>query len=58
MHTGFNGDRLFVMNDAGEIYYSGTGVNGLSTVSSFTQIGSEDGFTDAFCIGTGIVAHK
>ena len=27
-------------------------------VSSFTQIGSEDGFTDAFMIGLGIVAHK
>ena len=58
MHTGFNGDRLFVMNDAGEIYYAGLGLNGLSTVSSFTQIGSEDGFTDAFMIGNGLVAHK
>jgi len=58
MHTGFNGDRLFVMNDAGEIYYSGTELNGLSRVSAFTQIGSEDGFTDAFMIGLGIVAHK
>ena len=27
-------------------------------VSSFTQIGSEDGFTDAFMIGNGLVAHK
>ena len=58
LSTGQNGDRLFAMNDSGEIYYSGTGFSGLGNVSSFTQIASEDGFKDVIIIGTGIVAYK
>jgi alpha-tubulin suppressor-like RCC1 family protein len=62
LHTGLNVDALFAMNDAGEIYHSGTGVGAgitaLGNVSSFTQIGSDDGFTDAILIGTGLVAYK
>jgi len=56
--TAANHDGLFVMKTDGELYYSGLGVHGLSNVSSFTQIGSADGFVDAVMIGTGIVAWK
>ena len=46
------------MKNDGGIYYSGSGTGGLSTVSSFTQIGSEEGFVDACMIGFGVVAWK
>jgi alpha-tubulin suppressor-like RCC1 family protein len=58
LSTGANGDTLFAMNDSGEVYYAGTGVSGLSTVSSFTQIGGGDGFSDVVLIGSGLVGYK
>jgi len=56
--TGINHDFQVAMKTDGGIYYSGTGAGGLSNVSSFTQIGSEEGFKDAIMIGTGVVAFK
>jgi alpha-tubulin suppressor-like RCC1 family protein len=56
--TGINHDFQVAMKNDGGIYYSGSGTGGLSTVSSFTQIGSEEGFKDAIMIGTGVVAFK
>ena len=53
-----NLDALFLMDNAGGIYYSGTGTQGLGNVSTFTQIGSEEGFVDACMIGFGVVAWK
>ncbi len=53
-----NLDALFVMKSDGSIYYSGSGTQGLSTVNTFNQIGSEDGFVDACMIGFGVVAWK
>jgi alpha-tubulin suppressor-like RCC1 family protein len=58
--TGANHDGLFVMKTDGGIYYAGTGVSGNANVSSFTQIGSADGFVDAVVTGppVSIVAWK
>ena len=59
LSTALNGDRLFVMNDSGEVYYAGIATDsGLGNVSSFTQIGGGDGFSDVILIGTGLVAWK
>ena len=58
LHGAVNHDVLFAMNDSGEVYYAGTGVSGLSTVSSFTQIGGGDGFSDVVLIGSGLVGYK
>jgi alpha-tubulin suppressor-like RCC1 family protein len=55
---GANHDWLVAMKTDGEIYYSGTGVAGLSNVNVFTQIGSASGFTDAVLQGTSLVAWK
>jgi hypothetical protein len=56
--TAANTDSLMAMKSDGGIYYSGLGFHGLSTVSSWTQIGSADGFVDAVFIGKGLVAWK
>jgi hypothetical protein len=58
LQGGANHDWLVAMKTDGSIYYSGTGVAGLSTVNVFTQIGSADGFTDAVLMGTNLVAWK
>jgi len=56
--TGANHDWLVVMKTDGGIYYSGTGTSGLGNVSSFTQIGTETGFTDVTLTGLALVAWK
>ena len=56
--TGINNDFLLAMKLDGSIYYSGTGTGGLGNVTSFTQIGSEDGFKDVLMIGFGLVGFK
>ena len=52
-------DGIAAMRDDGSLWWSGYGLPyGLSNVSSITQAGSQDGFTDITCMTTGFVLWK
>ena len=56
---GSNSDWALVMKSNGAIYYAGTGSHaGLADVNTFTQLGSETGFTDAALSGKSMIMWK